>query len=253
VGKNAIMIGDLGCRPVRTRRGEILVPVQICPVGPDGEYYNPGGGLTYHEAAVLIGRGLADGKMEWDLSQRVANDPAKSTRGCIEPTLAELPDGRVLMVVRGSNGGTKDPECRIPGYRWYSLADDGGHTWGPARPWTYTDGRPFHSPSSCSQLLAHSNGRFYWLGNITPANPKANSPRYPFVIGEVDARSGLLIRETVLTIDDRRPGEHEDTMLSCFMAHEDRENGDIILHMSRAFTRGVNDWTGDAYQYRIAP
>lgn len=30
-------------------------------------------------------------------------DPAKSTRGCDEPTIAEIPDGRVLMVIRGSN------------------------------------------------------------------------------------------------------------------------------------------------------
>ena len=36
--------------------------------------------------------------------------------------------------------------------------------------------------------------------------------------------------------------------LSSFHAHEDREMGDILLHMSRWMT---NDWTTDAQLYRI--
>jgi hypothetical protein len=251
VGKNSIQMGDLGCRPIRTRRGEILVPVQICPIGPEGEYYNPGGGYTYHEAGVLIGRWIDGMKMEWDLSQTVANDPAQSTRGCIEPTVAEMPDGRILMVIRGSNGGTKDPNHKIPGYRWYSISQDGGHTWSPVKPWTYSNGKSFFSPSSCSQLLTHSNGNYYWLGNIRPENPRANSPRYPFFIGRVDPKTCLLIEETLFKIDDRGPEDHEEMMLSNFMAHEDRETGDILLHMSRSFIDGVNNWNGNAYQYRI--
>jgi hypothetical protein len=251
VGKNSIMMGDLCCRPIRTTSGKILVPVQIYPVGSDGEYYNPGGGYTYHEATVLIGTWQDDGHLEWDLSHRIANDPAKSTRGCIEPTLAQMPDGRILMVLRGSNGGTKDPDCQIPGYRWYSISTDGGYTWSPVQPWTYEDGSSFFSPSSCSQLLNHSNGRYYWLGNITPRNPQANSPRYPLVIGEVDPVSCLLKKSTIVVIDDREPKDHPDTMLSCFMAHEDRQTSEIVLHMSRLFTAGEVNWTGSAFQYRI--
>ena len=251
VGKNSIMIGDLSCRPIRMAAGKVLVPVQICPIGPDGEYYNPGGGYTYHEAAVLIGTWQEDGRLAWEISSRIANDPAKSTRGCIEPTLAQMPDGRILMVLRGSNGGKKDPECKIPGYRWYSISSDGGYTWSPVEPWTYENGEAFYSPSSCSQLLKHSNGRYYWLGNITPKNPHANGPRYPLVIGDVDPASCLLKKDTIVVVDDRQSGEHADMMLSCFMVHEDRETGEIVLHMSRAFTDGVQNRNGNAYQYRI--
>lgn len=61
-------------------------------------------------------------------------DPAASTRGTIEPTLAEMPDGRILMVMRGSNGGSKDPEFKIPGYRWHSVSSDGGYHWTKPQP-----------------------------------------------------------------------------------------------------------------------
>lgn len=244
VGKNSAMIGAATCRPIRTRRGHILVPVQITPIGPDGEYYNPGGGYTYHEAAALIGTWTDGLRLEWDLSERVANDPARSTRGCVEPTIAEMPDGRVLMVMRGSN----DVKPDLPGYKWYAVSDDGGFTWGPPAPWTYADGSPFYSPSSCSQLLRHSSGRYYWLGNITPTNPRGNSPRYPLVIGEVDPDTLMLIKGSTTVIDDRGPDEDASLQLSNFLAYEDREDGHMTLHVTRFFPNG---WRGDAYVYEI--
>jgi hypothetical protein len=244
-----MMLGDKGSMPLRTRGGRILVPVQVCPVGPDGEYWNPGGGYTYHDAAVLMGRWVGGNRITWDLSDYIKADPAQSTRGCIEPTLAELPDGRILMVLRGSNGGTKDPEHRIPGYRWHTTSHDGGTTWEPVKPWTYTDGTPFHSPSSMSLLMHHSKGKHYWLGNICDANPRANSPRYPFVIGRVDSASGLLERDSVQVVDTRGPDEPVDMTLSNFSAREDRESGEIVVHMSRWM---LPDWIGHAYVYRIA-
>ena len=246
VGRNSMMIGDMTCRPITTREGRILVPVQLTPVGPDGEYYNPGGGYTYHEAAVLIGTWRDDLTIEWDLSARVANDPAVSTRGCVEPTIAEMPDGRILMVLRGSN----DAKPQLPGYKWYAVSEDGGRTWTRPEPWTYDDGENFFSPSSCSQLVPHSNGRCYWLGNLTPENPTGNLPRYPMVIAEVDPESLMLIRDSEGVVDDCGPGDDPSLTLSNFMAHEDRETAEIILHMSR-FT--IDTWSGDAYLYRIEP
>jgi hypothetical protein len=249
VGKNSIMLGDMGSRPIRTRAGRILIPAQTTPVGPDGEYFNPGGGYSFHEASVLIGQWTHGDRLNWKISPPVSIDPARSTRGAIEPTLAEMPDGRILMVLRGSNGGTKDPDHRIPSYRWHAVSADGGLTWSTPEPWTYTNGATFFSPSSCSQLLTHSNGRCYWLGNICKTNAKANSPRHPFVIAQVDPATLQLIESTVTLIDQCRPGEDPSLTLSNFMAHEDRQTGEILLHMSRLFTSTA---TGDAYVYRIA-
>ena len=196
---------------------------------------------------VLIGTWITETKIEWDLSQVVRNIPEASTRGAIEPTIIEMPDGRILMVIRGSN----DVKPHLPGYKWFSVSTDGGFTWSALKPWTYSDGTNFFSPSSCSQLLAHSNGRYYWLGNICPENPKGNSPRYPFVIAEVDPKTLLPVKESVLKVDDRRPGEHEDMFLSNFFAHEDRETGEILLYMYRAFLYGHSAFDGDSYLYRV--
>ena len=251
VGKNAVMLGDSGCETIRTRGGRLLVPVQVCPVDADGNYYNPGGGYTYHEAAVLIGQWSDDAddlRLSWELSPYICNDPAHSTRGAVEPTITQFPDGRLLMVLRGSN----DAKPQLPGYRWYTVSHDDGDSWEPVRPWTYADGTPFFSPSSMSQLLAHSNGSYYWLGNISPDNPHGNDPRYPLLIGRVDPASLLLQRDTLAVIDDRRPGEFHGMTLSNFHAHEDRATGDILLHISRMMTHSAEDWTTDALQYRIA-
>ncbi|MCE9590955.1 MAG: glycoside hydrolase [Planctomycetes bacterium] len=256
VGKNSMMLGDRGSETIRTRGGRVLVPAQVCPVGPDGEYINPGGGYTYHDAAVLIGKwndesaGAKDLRITWGLSSYIKGDPTRSTRGCVEPTLAQFPDGRILMILRGSNGGSKDPDHAIPSYRWCTVSRDEGSTWAPVEPWTFDDGTPFYSPSSMSMLLRHSNGNVYWIGNISPINCRANSPRYPIVIGRVEPTGLRLIRDSIFVIDDKKPDESPSMMLSNFYAHEDRITGEIIVNMSRFM---LPDWIANAYEYRVQP
>lgn len=251
VGRNSVMLGDYTCTPLTLGDGTLLVPCQITPLGPDGSYYNPGGGYTYHYAVALIGRWREDGSIAWSMSAPAEGDPARSTRGMIEPTLAQLDDGRILMIMRGSN----DSKGLLPGYRWASWSEDRGRTWSAPVPWTYADGSAFFSPSSCSQLIRHTGGRLFWAGNLTPENPRANRPRYPFVLGEVDRCSGLLIRDTVAVVDDRQPDESPHLTLSNFYMREDRESGELILHLTRLFAHQLEgqplDWTADALQYRI--
>jgi len=256
VGKNCVYLGDNGSRPIRTRAGRILVPIQYSHPGPDGEYLNLGGGYTFHDSAVLIGQWGEDMRMDWEVSEIVYGNPAKSTRGFIEPTLAEMPDGRILMVMRGSN----DKKGELPGHKWYCVSEDGGYHWSEVKAWGYADGRAFYSPSSMSLLLSHSNGRIYWLGNICAKNPLGNSPRYPMVIGQVDEVSMQLIRETVSQIDTRTAEDAASGLgklnLSNFYGYEDRENGDIVVWMTRSFNRdkgGKKIFNSDAYVYRIEP
>ncbi len=250
-GRNCCMIGDKTCCPIRTLGGQILMPVQITPIGPDGEYHNPGGGYTYHESGVLIGTWTADDDLRWEVSERVANDPERSTRGCLEPTIAQFPDGRILMVMRGSNRRSNDPERSMPGRKWYSISEDEGRTWSAIKPWGYDSDELFFSPSSCSQLLPHSNGKVYWIGNLTPENPHANGPRYPMVIGEVNPASLLLIEDSVTVIDDRKEDDSERLVLSNFHANEHRPTGQINLYMSRAFAKSRDKRGSDAYLYQI--
>jgi hypothetical protein len=253
VGKNCAMIGDMGQRPLTRSDGVIIVPVQYSPAGPDGMYTNPGAGYTYTNCLILFGRWRPDGAVSWTASEKIIADPNRTTRGLIEPTIAELADGRIIMVMRGSN----DNRPELPGYRWYAESSDGGQTWSKPEPWVFSDGIAFFSPSSCSQLLRHPNGRLYWIGNICEMNPEGNSPRYPIVIGEIDERSGRLERESVSIIDTRREGESPHLTLSNFYAREDRETGGIVLHMTRLFAHdfrvgGSIEWTADSMLYQIA-
>jgi hypothetical protein len=245
IGHNCVMLGDQSCVPISAPNGHILVPVELSAATPDGKLYNPGGGYTWTDSAVLHARWQGN-RLVWRMSEILKGDPARTTRGLVEPTIAFLDDGRLLMVMRGSND--KKPE--LPSRRWVSYSRDGGRTFSEAVPWTYSTGEPFFSPSSCSQLLKHKSGKLFWLGNLTPTNPKGNRPRYPFVIGEVDRRSGLLLKASARTIDDRQPGESEILTLSNFYAREDRETGGIALHMTRLFAH-ADGWEGDAMLYRI--
>lgn len=246
-GKNGFYFGDLGCQPIFTSRNELLVPIQICPLGPDGKLANPGGGFTYHESAVLIGRWDDTNRFTWDISQRIAGDPSRSTRGMIEPTIAELPDGRILMILRGSNARQKLHQ--LPSYKWRSLSTDGGRTWTTPEPWTYDTGESFYSPSSMSQLFTHSTGRVFWIGNITPENPNGNLPRYPLVIGEVDPKTLRLKKNTIFELDTRKSDE-APVELSHFRAQEDRDTKQIILTVPRGLI-GSNSTTWTTYRLKV--
>jgi hypothetical protein len=245
-GKNCIMTGDNTCIPVAASGGRILLPAQVSVLAPDGSLFNPGGGYTWTESVLLTGVWRGE-RLEWEMSERIAGTPEMTTRGMVEPTIAFLKDGRLMMILRGSND--KKPE--LPSYKWLCTSRDGGRTWSKPEPWTYEDGSRFFSPSACSQLLEHSSGKLLWLGNLTPENPKGNRPRYPFVIGEVDRTSGRLKRVSVRTVDTLRPGENELLTLSNFYAREDRETREVCVHMTRLFAL-PDGWAGDGSLYRIA-
>jgi len=159
---------------------------------------------------------------------------------------SSLRDGRILAVLRGSN----DRRPALPAYKWACWSGNGGRTWTTPQPWTFDDAQPFHSPSACSQLLPHPNGRIYWLGNINDRNPAGNRSRYPFVVGEVDRTSGRLLRRTLRIVDNLQPGEDPLLTLSNFYAREDRRTGGIALHMTRLLALS-DGWRGDAFLYRI--
>ncbi len=235
IGKNSIYLGDLGCIPVVTKSGKILVPAQTTLAGRDGELLNPGGGFTYTDVIVLIGTWSKDNRILWNVSQRVQADPERSTRGMIEPTLLEMEDDRILMVMRGSNGGKLDPQDQLPSYKWYSVSEDGGATWSKPEPWCFEDGSLFFSPSSMSALFRHSSGRCFWVGNMSDTNCRNNLPRWPLVMAEVNTRNLKLIRSSLITVDT----QHQEDLskgrldISHVALIEDRETKEVILTYPR--------------------
>lgn len=203
-------------------------------------------------SVVMIGKWNANRKdYDWRPGARTEITPDESARGLMEPEVAELKDGRLLVVWRGSTHGWDGTKARLPGHKFFSISDDGGETLPAPAVWTYDDGSAFYSPSSYHRMIRHSvTGKLYWIGNITAQPPVGNSPRYPLVIAQVDDQTGLLIKSTVTAIDDRREGQG-DIQFSNFALLEDRETHHLELYLT---TYGEdpdpNRWTfADCYQY----
>jgi hypothetical protein len=171
----------------------------------------------------------------------------------MEPEVAELQDGRLLVVWRGSTHGWDGTVAKLPGRKFFSISTDGGRTLSAPAEWKYDDGSSFYSPSSIHRLLRHSvTGRLYWLGNISATPPRGNSPRYPLIIAEVDEAKAALKRNTVTAIDDRRPGQG-DIQFSNFSLLENRETHELELHLT-TYGQEPNpaDWaTADNYKYTL--
>ena len=241
-GANGLFTGDLGSLPIITRTGRILLPAQATILGADGKLWNPAGTLTFTDVFTINGTWNDKGRLEWTASPRVSMAQERSTRGMIEPTLAQFGDGRILMVLRGSNSG----KPALPSCRWFSISKDDGDTWSAPEPWGYDDGQPFFSPSSMSTLIRHSSGRIFWVGNISPENCRGNDPRYPVVIGEVEPKSLRLQKSSVLEFDTKRPedadrgrellGDFNGRVdLSHFWVIEDRVTHELVITYPRAF------------------
>jgi hypothetical protein len=244
-GQNTVMLGDVASVPITLQDGTILLPAVVTPLGSDGQLYNPTRGYTYTDVLVLRGRWIGS-RIAWHASESVKGDPDRATRGMDEPTIEQLADGRMILVLRGSN----DRRPELASYRWVSYSSDGGWQWTKPQPWTYSSGEPFFSPSSCSQLLRHSNGALYWIGHITPVNPRGNRPRYPLYVGQVSEDTGLLIRESLIKVDDRQKDDDETLMIYSIYARENRRTHEIAIHASRIVTPG-GVFGGDAMLYRV--
>jgi hypothetical protein len=198
-------------------------------------------------SVLFLGRWDAAAKRyEWTAGARVEISPEWSARGLMEPDVAELRDGRLLVVWRGSTHGWDGTVATQPGRKWFSLSSDGGRSLAPVAEWKYDDGTSFYSPSSYHRFLRHSvTGKLYWIGNICGTPPSGNSPRYPLVIAAVDEEKAALRRDTVTAIDDRLPGQPE-IELSNFSLLEDRETHALELTMAGY---GQNPDGADSYRY----
>lgn len=195
--------------------------------------------------------GAWDAKAEdyrWEPGAPVMAEEKDGRREFDEPNLAELRDGRVLVVWR--RGGTPGQSIR----KWFSVSSDGGRTLSAPEEWKYADGSRFFSPASYHWLFRHSvTGKLYWVGNIA-AGPHPSGecqPRFPLVIAEVDETIPAIRKSSVTVIDDRAEGESEMIQLSNFSILEDRETHAIELYMNRLGADPKDFWTGDAYKYTI--
>jgi hypothetical protein len=238
--------------PIKTSRGRLLVPAMRAQLGASGHpLHYRGCWAPVDESLTIIGEYEDDGSIRWTLGRPVAVDPEKTSRGLDENTLAELRDGRIAMVCRGDN--SMFPER--PGYKWLCFSDDDGMTWSNPVPLPCDRGDPIESGANGSAFFRSiMTGKLYWIGNlcIHGVRPKGNWPRTPLVVVEVQEEPFALKRDTITVIDQRSPTECEQVQHSNFRFYQDRENGDLVLFLTRYGERSAREWMlADYYRYRV--
>ncbi len=232
----------------KSRKGEIMVPIHLHPWDEQKkEIYNPADAYLFGDSGVLIGKWTPDYRdVEWDFGDWLRIDHRLSTRGLFEPSVAELPDGRFAMVLRGSN--LRQPH--LPGYTWLSFSNDQCRSWSQPVPFAYTTGENFYTPAACSTLFrSGKTSHLYWIGNIVKENSNGNNPRNPLVIGRVDEQNFGLIKDSVVIIDHRHEGaETENVELSNYKIMEHAEKDEIVIALAR---REMGKWAPGPSWYRI--
>lgn len=274
-GEATPVVTDFGLRqgiatsfthPIEDSRGRVLVPAAWQRIEePGGPLHRlgipfradmPDTPVDYYVGGLVIGEFDADGQINWQLGGAVPCADDASSRGLCEPTVAELADGRLAMVMRGSNHLWLDR----PGCKWHSLSSDGGASWSPAAPLRCDDGTLIESSATGSALFRSiKTGGLYWIGNLCldgqrPHGWGSNMPRSPLVIARVREEPFALERGSITVIDRQQPGENPLVQMSNFRMYQDRETGDAVLYLTRYGERGHdgNEWLkADQYEYRV--
>ncbi|MAG35861.1 MAG: hypothetical protein CL878_06425 [Dehalococcoidia bacterium] len=257
-GKNG---GCICNTPLRLRNGTILFPYALWPWDARKQVLD-----TSKDSAVFMGKWAPDfSHLEWELGDYIRSTREQHGSLC-EMTLAELPSGDILAIMRANPPNTLS--------KFYCLSSDGGRAWSEPKALTYDNGELLLSPSAVSRLIRSSrNGKLYWIGNILPfrADHYMTMPdnwhRFILQIAEVNEDSYGIKQETVTTIDestdDTLPREYSNPAI-----YEDRDSGNFILTMTSAcalplsthevpesYTRGFmtkETYTSHSYRYEIA-
>jgi hypothetical protein len=242
-----------GYSAVATRQGKIVYP----SCGVPFNITDRGKKEAVKGILCFIGRwNPREKNYDLELSEQIYVPNRVAWGGLEEPVIAELSDGRLLLVMRGSTHVPKwsrwKGEVENGGHKWMSVSQNSGRTWSPVTDLRYDTGEQFYSPGSQSMLLRHSlTGKLYWFGNISPTPTHGNDPRYPLYIAEVDESIPALKKATLTVIDDRNPEKDTDNLsLSNFSVFENRETGEMELYLTR-YNERANVFAADAYKYTI--
>ncbi len=242
---------------IATREGAII----YSPCGTPLEITDRGRKETVNAVRCFIGKwdGVKN-NYKWEISEPIYVPHRVSGRGFDEPFVAELSDGRLFLVMRGSNKTLKvdhwEGKVESPGRKWMSISDDGGRTWSSASDLRYDTGEQFYSPASIHRMFRHSvTGKLYWVGNICPQPPQGNSPRYPLIIAEVNETIPALKKDAVTVIDDRDPKrDSEYVQFSNFSLLEDRETHQVEIYLTPIGEKGGKEpdlWTAGVSKYTL--
>ncbi len=238
--------------PLKTARGHLLFPGMRKTVDAAGKAIHFGNTWApVDEAVTVIGAWTGPGELVFRLGQPLNISPERSSRGLDENALIELLDGRIAAVCRGDNSAFPEQ----PGYKWLSFSRDEGQSWAAPEPLPATGGDPIESGANGSALFRSiKNGRLYWLGNLAlrGERPNGNWPRSPLCLVEVQEEPFALKRETIFAVDERNFNDSARVQMSNFRFYQDRENGDLVIFLSRYGELSEKDWMiANYYRYRV--
>lgn len=196
-----------------------------------------------------------NGSYTVDKSQPVIIKDSRSSRGLMEPNIVSLKSGEFMLECRGTNAVSDGWETNMKpvtsSHRWVSFSSDGAE-FSDIKPLTFENNELFYSPSSISRWVRHSlSEKLYWVGNITPENPIGNRPRYPLVIVQFDEEQKCFLKDSVMVLDDRLPGEGELIQHSNFTFYEDRQTHAMHIEYSRLGQNPDYTWQGDAVRITL--
>jgi hypothetical protein len=231
--------------------GEDIINPAIAP-----EYSNPDGNVEW-TSACLLGLWREDGSgLDWTAGERVTLPRNYSCDGADEPSLAYLPDGRLLMILRARTYPHTGQE--LPSLHYVCTSSDDGRTWSPGEPLLYDDGSCAYSPSCLANVSrSRKNDRVYVITNLADGPCVNCDPRTKLQIAEIDIATLTIKRDTVTIIEEQPPelGETPQTRFSNFRWFEDRRSGDLVLYLTPGGTgQGpAPDWEmiGQSYRYDI--
>ena len=241
-----------GNNMIRHSNGTVIYPgaaVNVPYENPEGKSYHAWVAADAKSIGSLCFAGTWDPGAKdyhWKAGKPAWVPLEVSSRGLMEPEVAELDDGRILMIWRTSSTPVTE------GRKFFSVSDDGAMTLSPVAELKYDDGTRFYSPSSFHRLIRSTvTGKLYWIGNICPSPPSGNSPRYPLIIAEVDETIPALKRDTVTVIDERGPDDSPRLQLSNFSLLENRETHALEIYLTRLGADPDDFWGADAYKYTL--
>lgn len=104
--------------------------------------------------------------VDWDLTSYARVEPPNSGCGGVEASLAILPDGRLLMlmrvVVHREEGKTVPP-----GRRYFVVSSDLGRRGRVRRPCGTTTAGDLYNPATLGHVFRSAkNGRYYFISNM---------------------------------------------------------------------------------------
>lgn len=198
---------------------------------------------------------------EFTYSTPIMVNDLQSSRGMMEPRLTILPNGRWLVVFRGSNLVHEPWNTRIspaaPGFKWYTYSDDGGKTFVPPMPWYFDTREVVYSSATISDFFrSRKNGKLYWIGNIIeePWRVQGNHPRWPLQICQVNEEHGYLMKDTLTVIDTIRD-DQTSVDLTNFNLLEDPDTFELELRLTKIGIKRENreeeEWYTEAWEYTI--